>query len=282
MFPASVGPGPSRINKPAPRLPRAGAEPALRECLGHAALHGLADLGMKRMVLRPVGPARGHPVARARAVPLPANRRGQAGQRARAREVELEPERKPLPRQDATDHLEPIGTGRVFVGLAIKRPAQRPVGQLLRQDHGRSAAITQVSRQVVGGGEGVVCGRIAAEGFQGIRAGSGTVRTFERPSTASRQQAEDWGSFVEFGQGHHPQPDLGFGAAIQEHQHHLGGARPDQPVKGRRRAFLQDRGPGRTRVEQQARRRAGPAPPGSIKATPNAAGSPPLTLRVSR
>ncbi len=56
--------------------------------------------------------------------------RGKPGQRARAVEVQLQPERKPLPRQDPADDFQAIGAGRVFVGLAIECPAQsigRPV-----------------------------------------------------------------------------------------------------------------------------------------------------------
>ena len=153
--PSRVGPGPSRINSPAALPPPVWPDPArLRgELPCHAALHGLADLGMERVVRRPIGLSLAIDPHQS-ALELPrANQRRQPRQRVRPARSRAPARAKSPAAPGPGDGFEAIGPGRVFVGLARRAPARRSVGQFLRQNHGRGAAISQVSRQVVGGRE---------------------------------------------------------------------------------------------------------------------------------
>ena len=169
---------------------------------------------MERMVLRPIGPS----LAIDSHQPAPSRFRRISSRQARQRvwpvEVQLQPERKALPCQDAADDFQAIGPGRVFVGVAIKGPAHRAVGQLFRQNHGRSAAISQVPHQVLGGGQGRAR-RDRRRRVPGRSVRSGTARTFERTSERASGRAAERGKLIQLGQGHGPETDLGLGAAVR-------------------------------------------------------------------
>ena len=104
----------------------------------------------------------------------------------------------------------------------------RSVGQSFRQDHGRCAAVSQVSHQVLGRGQRVVTPRDRRRRVPGrcgpLRYSPNIRAAVERASDG----AASLGKLIELGKAHGPQPDLGFGTAVDEHEHHLGGcsARP--------------------------------------------------------
>ncbi len=252
--PSRVGPGPSRINKPAPaaRLARA-RRSVLSEGLDHAALHGLADLGMERMVRRPVGPSLA--IDPHQSAPRRFGRIGarQPRQRVRPVEAQLQPEAK-TPVAPETRRTISMRSGPVESSSAWPSSARR-TDRSARSSGRTTAEAPQYPRYLTRLWAVVRASWEPGSPPKGSRACGPAQVQPQRPTAADAVRTErGTGQVVELREGDGPQPDFGVGTAVDQHQHHLGGVRPDQPGERGGRAILEDR-----RARRRRRRAAGGA-----------------------
>ena len=213
--------------------------------LGDLAGHRLADPRMDRLVRAgaveaPPAVEPGQPLGDR----LGRIRRREAGQGPVKGDVD--PGRRPSTGQDPEQEVEPIGAGRVLVGLPLEAKPPGSIGQPLGQDHARGPAVGEVRRQVPGLGERVDPARILAAAEPIERMDAGQVQP-ERPARRRRDRGR--GQFGQLGQEDRPDLDGTRGPSVDQDQDGRFGVGPDRPRIGSGRSPLDDRRPRGAGVE---------------------------------